>query len=299
MCGKELTRGTEEDRKLAETYRQQDFSCPSVTADIVVFTVAKTDADSYRKLPIPRLRVLLIRRGQWPHRGQFALPGGFVKPTETVDAAACRELLEETGIACPRLEPVRLVSDPNRDVRGWIITNVYLALLDWRQYALRAGTDAADALWCDVSLCPGEKAGAWTLKLANEERGMSYSAELEEYWTWEYQVHPDLRRKPGTAEEGEGGVAFDHALLIAYALLRLREWIQRSPIGFALLPEKFTLTELQQIHETVLDQKLYTAAFRRKIADYVEGTDETTCDAGHRPARLWRRKEQKGTEDHV
>lgn len=54
--------------------------------------------------------------------------------------------------------------------------------------------------------------------------------------------------------------------------------------------EKFTLRELQQIHETVLDTKLLVPAFRRKVADLVEDTGEMTGDAGHRPAKLYREK---------
>ena len=61
-------------------------------------------------------------------------------------------------------------------------------------------------------------------------------------------------------------------------------------IAFRLLPEKFTLRELQQIHETVLDTKLLVPAFRRKVADLVEDIGEMTGDAGHRPAKLYRER---------
>lgn len=68
------------------------------------------------------------------------------------------------------------------------------------------------------------------------------------------------------------------------------KWITETHIAFRLLPEKFTLRELQQIHETVLDTKLLVPAFRRKVADLVEDTGEMTGDAGHRPAKLYREK---------
>ena len=85
-------------------------------------------------------------------------------------------------------------------------------------------------------------------------------------------------------------LAFDHELILADAIVQLRKWITETHIAFRLLPEKFTLRELQQIHETVLDTKLLVPAFRRKVADLVEDTGEMTGDAGHRPAKLYREK---------
>ena len=85
-------------------------------------------------------------------------------------------------------------------------------------------------------------------------------------------------------------LAFDHELILADAIVQLRKWITETHIAFRLLPEKFTLRELQQIHETVLDTKLLVPAFRRKVADLVEDTGEMTGDVGHRPAKLYREK---------
>lgn len=71
-------------------YSPGDYERPSVAADTVIFTVTDADADSYRKLPEKELRVLLIRRGGHPFLGQWALPGGFVRPDETTEQAAAR-----------------------------------------------------------------------------------------------------------------------------------------------------------------------------------------------------------------
>lgn len=64
------------------------------------FSVFDEMNDNYRKLPEKTLKVLLVKRGQCPFKEQYALPGGFVKETETAEQAAQRELEEETGVAC-------------------------------------------------------------------------------------------------------------------------------------------------------------------------------------------------------
>jgi hypothetical protein len=87
-----------------------------------------------------------------------------------------------------------------------------------------------------------------------------------------------------------GDLAFDHATIIAYAVERLRNKIDYTDIAFNLLPELFTLTELQQVFEQILGKPLLAPAFRRKMSSRVEATQEFTHSAGHRPSRLYRRK---------
>lgn len=83
-------------------------------------------------------------------------------------------------------------------------------------------------------------------------------------------------------------LAFDHAAIIAHALNRLRGKIEYTDIVFHMMPEKFTISELQEIYETVLEKKLLPAAFRRTIADKITETEEFTQNAGHRPSRLYK-----------
>jgi 8-oxo-dGTP diphosphatase len=87
--------------------------------------------------------ILLIRRKYPPFQGHFALPGGFVEIGETTDAAALRELKEETGIegSSPRL--IGVYSDPARDERHHVVSIAYL--VQARSFDVRAGDDAADA----------------------------------------------------------------------------------------------------------------------------------------------------------
>ena len=170
-------------------------------------------------------------------------------------------------------------SNPDRDPRRWVISNGYMALVNAGQEIIQAGDDASDAKWFDVSF--QEEAGIWNLCLTHGDEKLH--ARLEETTSkW------DVKKKFKTIESDD--LAFDHELILADAIVQLRKWITETHIAFRLLPEKFTLRELQQIHETVLDTKLLVPAFRRKVADLVEDTGEMTGDAGHRPAKLYREK---------
>ena len=121
-------------------YDPAQFPAFAVTVDIVILTMADGD-----------LQVLLVRRGQAPFAGMWAIPGGFKLPTETLDEAAHRELAEETGVdAASVLAQFGAYGDPGRDPRMNVVTVAYLAVL--RDVgAIRAGTDAAEASLVSVS----------------------------------------------------------------------------------------------------------------------------------------------------
>ena len=160
-----------------------------------------------------------------------------------------------------------------------MISNGFMALVNAGQEIIQAGDDASDAKWFDVSF--QEEAGIWNLCLTHGDEKLH--ARLEETTSkW------DVKKKFKTIESDD--LAFDHELILADAIVQLRKWITETHIAFRLLPEKFALRELQQIHETVLDTKLLVPAFRRKVADLVEDTGEMTGDVGHRPAKLYREK---------
>ena len=112
----------------------------AVTADVVILTMSAG-----------ALHVLLVRRGRMPFKGMLAIPGGFKRPSETLDDAARRELSEETGVDGARLlTQFGAYGDPGRDPRMNVVTVAYLAVL--RDVgALVAGSDAADAVLVPVS----------------------------------------------------------------------------------------------------------------------------------------------------
>lgn len=212
-----------------ETYDPSVFPRPSVTADIVLFTIRDK-----------RLNVLLIQRKSWPFVERWALPGGFVRPDETLEQAARRELAEETGVAQVFLEQLRAFGDPGRDPRTWVITVAFTALLPSDHLVLRADTDAADARWFSFNDLP----------------------------------HP---------------LAFDHQIILEYAVQTLRARLETSlRIAAALLPARFTLTQMQDVYEILLDRPFDKRNFRK----WVLGTGSLASTGQeqrgqHRPALLY------------
>jgi 8-oxo-dGTP diphosphatase len=198
-----------------------------VTVDIVLFTIRDR-----------QLHLLLIKRLAEPFVSCFALPGGFVLEAESLDAAASRELREETGVEKVYLEQLYTFGDPQRDPRGRVVTVAYYALVPGT-HVLRAGTDASDAAWFPVTKLPE--------------------------------------------------LAFDHRKIVEYAHQRLRNKLDYTNVGFGLLPDTFTLTELQLVHEAILDERIDKRNFRRKIIQkgIVTPTKEWQR-TGRKPAQLYR-----------
>jgi 8-oxo-dGTP diphosphatase len=112
-----------------------DYPRPSVTVDVVIVSDEKDP------------RVLLIRRKHDPFAGMWALPGGFVEMEESLEAAARRELHEETGVEAERLEQLHTFGDPGRDPRGRTISIAYLAIVDAAKLKPQAADDAAEVGW--------------------------------------------------------------------------------------------------------------------------------------------------------
>jgi 8-oxo-dGTP diphosphatase len=121
-------------------YDPSQFPAFAVTVDIVILTMSDS-----------RPHVLLVRRGVAPFKGMWAIPGGFKRPTETLDQAAKRELVEETGVdSASLLTQFGAYGDPDRDPRMNVVTVAYLAVL--RDLgAVVAGSDATDAALFPVS----------------------------------------------------------------------------------------------------------------------------------------------------
>jgi 8-oxo-dGTP diphosphatase len=114
--------------------------CFGVTVDLVLFTVQDE-----------RLCLLVVRRGGEPFEGRWALPGGFVEPREDLEAAARRELEEETGVDARdvHLEQLASYGDPRRDPRMRVVSVAYLALAPGLPVP-EAADDAVAAAWVPV-----------------------------------------------------------------------------------------------------------------------------------------------------
>ena len=225
-------------------YDPRAYDPIAVTVDVVALTIR--DA---------QLQVLLVRRGEQPYQGSWALPGGFVRPRtgpdgqraeEDLAEAASRELAEEAG---PQLRPTHLeqlgtYGTPGRDPRMRVVSVAYLAFAPELPEA-SAGTDAADAQWVPVT-----------------------------------------RDRP---------LAFDHARILADGVERARSKLEYTPLATAFVRAPFTVSELREVYETVWGEKLHAGNFHRKVLSvpgFVESTGDQTETGGHRGgprAKLYRR----------
>ena len=282
------------EKEFLEQYQPSDYERPSVATDMVIFTARDCKEDNYRKLPEKKLQILLIKRGGHPYMNKWALPGGFVEPDETTEQAAKRELLEETGVDNIYLEQLYTFSEPKRDPRMWVMSCSYMALVDSEKISVSAGDDAKSAEWFNVSLKKektevNEKSDGfvsvtdYVLELEKEDEVLSAKIRLTKTRTGS-----GLDSNYDIIENN--GLAFDHAKIIAFAVLRLRGKVTYTDIALNLVPEYFTLTELQQVYEIILDRELLKAPFRRKYGILARQTDDYSKDAGHRPSKLFRKK---------
>lgn len=113
---------------------KKEYKKPSVTSDILIFT--KKESELY---------VLLIKRKNPPYQGMYGFPGGFLEENETIWDCAKRELKEETNVDVFTLKELGLFSDPHRDERGWVISDAFMAFIDYQDLKIKAGDDASDA----------------------------------------------------------------------------------------------------------------------------------------------------------
>jgi 8-oxo-dGTP diphosphatase len=230
------------------SYEPGEFPPFAVTVDLAVFTIRAG-----------LLAVLLVQRRDHPYKGYWALPGGFVRASESVGDAALRELTEETGVTMftGHLEQLRTYSDPGRDPRMRVVSVAHVALAPGLPDP-RPGGDAAAARWWPVE------------DLGLEEGG------------------PDAPDGPA--------LAFDHALILADAVERVRSKLEYTTLAASFVEEPFTLADLRRVYSAVWGTAPDLGNFRRKVL----GTDGFVVEAqrspqaaagaaGGRPPLLYRR----------
>lgn len=200
------------------------------------------------------LHVLVLQRTEPPFAGAAVLPGGFVRLEETLDDAAARVLRQKVGLTDLFVEQLFTFGDLDRDPRGRVVTVAHYALVAAARLAtLPAGARLAriDVPW------PALQGGDVVLR----------------------------------ADDGAPlPVGFDHARIVGTTVQRLRGKIDYAPVGFELLPEQFTLLELQQVHEAVLARPLNKDSFRRRMlaSGLLQATGRRRRAVGHRPPELFR-----------
>ena len=201
---------------------------PLIAVVVVILTVVDDD-----------LQVLLIHRGEEPYAGYWALPGGLLGDGESLDRAAARKLLDETGVQDVYLEQLYTFGELPRegsDRRG--VAVAYFALVQYEQ------------------------------------------VRLEERTTWQPEWH-DAYKLPA--------LAFDNNAVVDYAVRRLRSKLEYTNVAYSLLPRQFTLSELQQVYEAILDREMDKRNFRRRMLSLgiIKPAGGRRMEGAHRPAQLY------------
>jgi 8-oxo-dGTP diphosphatase len=200
------------------------------------------------------LQAVLMQRRQLPHRGRWSVPGTFLGLRESLEDAAQRVLTEKVGLDGVYVEQLYTFGAPDRDPRTRVLSIAYMALVHADRFA-----DLPDEV---------------------------HQVELRVPWAGELGG-------PVHALDDEGvpmSLAFDHADLLGMAVQRMRGKLNYTPIGYQLLPARFTLRALQTVHETVLGRPLNKDSFRRRMlaSGELEATGEREHAVRYRPAELYR-----------
>jgi len=229
-----------------------NYEHPFVCTDAVVFTVNTETPDSYRKLPEVQLKILLYKREAEPFINKWCLPGGFLNIDEMPEDNIRRKLLEKSNVEKCFLEQLYTFSNIKRDPRTRVISLSYIALM-------------------------------------NEAESMKFDSSAK--WFVVQQKNGQISLRNDDVIIGESDLGFDHFTIIKVAIDRLKSKIQYSDIIFNLLLKEFTLTELQNVYEVIQGKKESIANFRRKIMHMVSETENYSGEKGHRPAKLFTRRE--------
>lgn len=273
--------GLTEEEFLA-SYKVGNYERPSNTVDMLLFTIANKNANDVRKDVEKELKVLLIKRKNHPYIHKWALPGGFVNIDEDIDTAANRELSEETSVENVYMEQLYTYGDVDRDKRTRVISIAHLALVPYENIKPIAGDDAEAVAW--FSLEKVTKGFKTQILLKNQELGLEFVYDVETSYTKNGVISIPRDHIIPVSD----GIAFDHIYMINQAIDRIRNKIEYIPLAFNLVPEKFTLNEIQQVYEVLLGKKLIKQNFRKWVERFVEELDEKQTDVGHRPAALYR-----------
>lgn len=266
------------EEEFLKDYNSDDFEKLSMTTDILIVSVSSEESDNYRKTDKKKMSILLVKRNNYPFKDKWCLPGGFVGIDEELDEAPKRILKSETNIDNIYLEQLYTFGSVKRDPRMRVISTSYMALIDKNRLNDNINENSS---WFDIVLYE-EKDNIVDIVLDNGNE------------TIKFKISKILRDKTTDRYSFKilenDSLAFDHPLVILSGIERLKNKIEYTDIVFNMMPELFTLGELQQVYEVILGKKLLDPAFRRIIANKVEKTKKMKTGGGHRPSSLFKYK---------
>ena len=266
------------EEEFLKDYDSSIFEKLSMTVDILVLSVSSEEESNYRKTDKKKMSVLLVKRDTYPFKDKWCLPGGFINIDENLDDAPIRVLKNETNVDNIYLEQLYTFGDVNRDPRMRIVSSSYMALIDKNRLNENLKSNAS---WFDI-ISLEEKNNNVDIILSNGSETINFTIkkELKDKTTDRYKF----------IEVKNDKLAFDHAKVILAGIERLRNKIEYTDIVFNMMGELFTLGELQQVYEVILNKKLLDPAFRRIIANKVVKTSKMKTGGGHRPSYLFKYK---------
>ena len=266
------------EEEFLKDYNSDDFEKLSMTTDILIVSVSSEEVDNYRKTDKKKMSILLVKRDNYPYKDKWCLPGGFIGIDEDLDQAPIRILKNETNVENVYLEQLYTFGSVKRDPRMRVVSTSYIALIDKNRLTNNLSSNAS---WFDITFYEEEN-NIVDIVLDNGNTTISFKIEkvLREQTTDRYSFK--------ILENNS--LAFDHPLVILSGIERLKNKIEYKDIVFNMMPEYFTLGELQQVYEVILGKKLLDPAFRRIIASKVEKTKKMKTGGGHRPSYLFRYK---------
>ncbi len=258
-------------------YNSNEFEKLSMTTDILIFSVSSGEKENYRKLNDKYFSILLVKRDTYPFKDKWCLPGGFINIDENLEDAPKRILNNETNLKDIYLEQLYTFGDVNRDPRMRIVSTAYMALIDKN---ILENNLSENSSWFNIEYKENKNNMYIYLNNGVDSIDIKIKKVLYEKTTDRYKY----------VIEENNSLAFDHALVIASGISRLKNKLEYTDIVFNMMPEYFTLGELQQVYEIILGKKLLDPAFRRIIANKVEKTDKMKKGGGHRPSVLFKYK---------
>lgn len=263
------------EKEFIEGYDITEYERPSVAADMAVFAVRDVVSDNPKKSTRKKLTLMLIKRGEHPYMDKWALPGGFLRMNETIEECAARELTEETGLKEPYLRQFRTYSGVDRDPRGRIISCAYISLISVSNDVVSASSDASDAAWFDVEI--SETDAGFNAVLLSDDKVL-LSIEVTE------------KNDMAVPEKVEGELAFDHVRIITDALYYIRSGMDTSEFVFMLLPEKFSIPQMQAVYALIKGRTVSKEVVHRLYDKKMEKTMDSDENGQHKRAVLYRKK---------
>lgn len=281
----------DKEEEFLRNYNEDDYKRPSVTNDMIIFTTDDKEEDNVRKVPKKGMQVLLVKRNDYPYIDKWALPGGFIDIKESLEDGAKRKLKEKTGIDNVYTEQLYTFGDVHRDKRTRIISIGNMALIEKSSIRFEEvdSQNESEWFWIDKTLISCKKYEQYVenkhlLSLKSVDERVQINYEVTE------KVERNIFRKKETIykllENSTEELAFDHYKILDYAIDRLRNKVEYTPIAFNLLPRVFTVKELQNVYEAIMGREILN--FRRKMGEMIIETDEKVEGKPFRPAKVFK-----------